>query len=102
MSMYKHRKIVKRQQTEGVESKAPSTPPKTSSLAQPTTSVELSEPPSALQSIAFEEPPTLTETWEALYVPPLPGSPTLAEWQQELREIEWECDKDVWESCPYD
>ncbi len=99
--MYKRPKTVKHQQLEGVESKTPSTPPKPSSLAQPTTSVELSEPLSPEQSIAFEEPPTETEAWEALYVPPLPNSPTLAEWQQELREIEWECDKDVWESCPY-
>ncbi len=100
--MYKRPKTVKHQQLESVESKTPSTPPKTSSLAQPTTSVESSELPSLEQSIAFEEPPTRSEAWEALYVPPLPSSPTLAEWQQELREIEWDCDKEVWESCPYD
>ncbi len=99
--MYKRPKTVKHQKPEGVESKTSSTPPKISSQAQPNTSVELSEP-LLEQSIAFEEPPTETEAWEALYVPPLPSSPTLTEWQQELREIEWDCEKDVWESCPYD
>ncbi len=100
--MYKRPKTIK-QQLEGAEGKTSSSlPSKTSSQAQPPSAVESSDLPFPNQSILFEELPMSTEIWEALYVSPLPNSPTLSEWQQELREIEQECEKDVWESCPYD
>jgi hypothetical protein len=47
------------------------------------------------------EVPPQVEQWEALDVQ-LSNPSLLSLWQQELREIEWEHENDVWESCLYD
>jgi hypothetical protein len=100
--MYKRQRLAKRQQPEVIESKTSSVPSRGSSQAQPFEAVESSPPPFPNQSIESVEPLTPAEHWEALDTQPLPSFPALSQWQEELREIEQECDKDVWESCPYD
>jgi len=94
--MNKRPKIVKHQRREVLEET-------TASVSPPVASP--SESPVASPAAEFTEESvevsTSLERWEALYVPP-PNAPGLSEWQQELREIEWEQHKDAWESQPYD
>lgn len=100
--MYKRQRLTKRQQAEPIESKSSSVPSRASSQAQPLGAVEPSPPHFPHQSIESVEPLTPAEQWSALDTQPLPSFPALSQWQEELREIEQDCDKDVWESCPYD
>lgn len=94
--MNKRPKIVKHQRREVVEETAASVlPPVASPAESPVAS------PAAEFTEESVEVSTSLERWEALYVPP-PNAPGLSEWQQELREIEWEQHKDAWESQPYD
>lgn len=98
--MYNYPKIVKRQGSSAIEENTTASP-KTSSLPQPSKAIELPEAPSPEQSIESVEVPIEAEHWEALDVQPS-NSSLLSIWQQELREIVWEHENDIWESWLYD
>jgi len=99
--MEKYRKLIKRQQLEKSEESTDSRS-RASSLAQnkqPIKSLEAIAPEQAIDEIvAVSSSP---ERWEPIEVYPS-NSSTYSQWQQELREIEWEIENDIWESCPYD
>ena len=103
--MYKRQIPTKRQQAKVTESKPSFVPSRVSSQAQPPTNIEL-PPPDLEQSI--ESQPIETSMPAEHYLsdlgvhPLLNNAPQLSLWLDELREIEWELDKGVWESCPYD
>lgn len=102
--MYKRQIPVKRQQAKTIESKTSSVPSRASDLAQPLTDIELPRP-DLEQSIESQS----TETSMPEHYlsdqgahPLLNNAARISQWQEELREIRWELDLDVWESCPYD
>ena len=101
--MYKRQIPTKRQQAKAVESKSSSVRSRTSSHAQPPIDVELPLPSDA-QSIESLEKLTPAEHYlsDQDVHPLLNNAPQLSQWQDELREIEWELNLDVWQSCPYD
>lgn len=103
--MYKRQIPTKCQQSKAIESKTSSVPSRASFQAQPPTDIEL-PPPDLEQSI--ESQPIETSMPAEHYLSDLGvhrllnNAPQLSLWLDELREIEWELDKGVWESCPYD
>lgn len=103
--MYKRQIPTKRQEVKAIESKTSFVPPRASEGAQPPRDVEL-PPPDLEQSI--ESQPIETSIPAEHYLsdlgvhPLLNNAPQLSLWQEELREIEWELNLDIWESCPYD
>ncbi|MDV2997464.1 MAG: hypothetical protein N4J56_007169 [Chroococcidiopsis sp. SAG 2025] len=99
--MEKYRKLIKRQRPEKTEESADSGLP-ASTLAQADRAIKTPKA-SALEQASDEtaEVPNSPERWEPLNVY-LSNSSTYSQWQQELREIEWEIENDIWESCPYD
>lgn len=99
--MYNHSRIIRHQKAEVNESKPDLRPSTASSLAETTNAIELQKLPSVEQSIESTQVPTLGEHWEAVDAK-LSISFLDSQWQQELREIEWEHDKEIWESCLYD
>ena len=102
ISMDKHPKIVKRQRARVIEPKADSVPTGESSFAQADKPAESAEPAVLEQPIESVEPPMLTQSWQAIDRKSLLYYPAVSQWLEELREIRQECEKDVWESCPYD
>jgi hypothetical protein len=102
ISMDKHPKIVKRQRARVIEPKTDFVPTSESSFAQADESVESAEPAVLEQPIESVKPPMLTESWQAIDRKPSLYYPAVSQWLEELREIRQECEKDVWESCPYD
>lgn len=103
--MYKRQIPTKRQQAKVIESKSSSVPSRASSQAQPPTDIEL-PPPDLEQSIESQSIETSMPAEHYLTDlgahPLLNNAPQLSQWQDELREIEWELSLDVWQSCPYD
>jgi hypothetical protein len=99
--MYNHSRIIRHQKAEDSESKPNPRPSQASSPVQPKDTTQSPKLPEVEQSIESVQLPTLAERWSALDAK-LPISFLDSQWQQELREIEWEHEKDVWESCPYD
>lgn len=99
--MYNYPKIIRHQKAAVSESKPNPRLSKASSSVHSTSATELPELPEVEQSIESVPMTTLAERWLALDAK-LSISSLDAQWQQELREIEWEHEKDVWESCPYD
>lgn len=99
--MEKYRKLIKRQPPEKTEESAESRAriPSLDQAAQPIKSPEA--PVGEQASDETTEVPSSPERWEPLNVYSS-NSSTYSQWQQELREIEWEQASDVWESCPYD
>jgi len=99
--MEKYQKLIKRQRPEKTEESAnsgllASTP---APADRPMKSSKASVEEQAIDETV--EVPSSPERWEPLYVY-TPNSLTYSQWQQELREIEWEIENDIWESCPYD
>ncbi|PSB46816.1 hypothetical protein C7B80_11600 [Cyanosarcina cf. burmensis CCALA 770] len=99
--MDKYRKLLKRQHLQKREKSVEAQKLEASSETLPS-------PPSESPAEAVWQPfreraevPSLPEGWEAIDVQPF-NSTSLSQWQQELREIEWEIENEVWESCPYD
>jgi hypothetical protein len=99
--MEKYRKLIKRQRPEKIEESADSGA-RIPSLNQVTQPIKSPDAP-ALEQASDEtaEVPSSPGRWEALNAYPS-NSLTYSQWQQELREIEWEIENEVWESCPYD
>ena len=99
--MEKYRKLIKRQRPEKTEESADSRAriPSLDQAAQPIKSPEAPVEEQASDETA--EVPSSPERWEPIEVY-TPNSSTYSQWQQELREIEWEIENDIWESCPYD
>ena len=99
--MEKYRKLIKRQRAEKTEESADSRAriPSLDQASQPIKSPEAPVEEQASDETA--EVPSSPERWEPLNVYPS-NSLTYSQWQQELREIEWEIENDIWESCPYD
>lgn len=110
ISMYKNPEIVKHQRGKLMEPETNPVLTNASSLAQLSEFADLLELRSLEQSIEFQEPPTLesqepltaAKHWKAIDRKPLPSIPTLSHWQSELREIQQECEYNIWKSCPYD
>lgn len=105
--MNKQPKIVKRQQDRVIESKTDSVPTSESSFSKADESVESAEPAVLEQSFKSVEPQLPAGTDSAIDSSPLPYypavySPAFSVWSEELKEIRYEYDLDVWESCPYD
>lgn len=100
--MDKQPKIVKRQRARLIESKTDPMPIGESYEAQADESVSSAERAEIEQSIESVDSPLLGESWSAIDSSPLSNYPTVCVWQEELREIRWECDWEAWESCPYD
>jgi len=99
--MEKYRKLIKRQRPEKSEESADSGLP-ASTLAQADRPIESPKTPALEQALdETAEVRSSPERWEPLKVYPS-NSLTYSQWQQELREIEWEIENGVWESCPYD
>ena len=99
--MEKYRKLLKRQDLENSEENA-SAKLRASSRLQTKQPIESPKTPVRQQAIdEIVEVPSSPERWEPLNVSPS-NSLTYSQWQQELREIEWEIENDIWESCPYD
>ncbi|PSB59823.1 hypothetical protein C7B79_28070 [Chroococcidiopsis cubana CCALA 043] len=99
--MEKYRKLVKRHRLEKVEESADSGL-LASTLAQANQPIKSPKAPAGEQaSDEIVAVPSSPDRWESLGVYPS-NSSTYSQWQQELREIEWEQENDVWESCPYD
>ncbi|WP_127024256.1 hypothetical protein [Chroococcidiopsis cubana] len=99
--MEKYRKLIKRHRPEKSEQSADFGLP-ASTLAQADRAIK--SPKASVGEQASDEiveVPSSLERWEPLYVYPS-NSLTYSQWEQELREIEWEQASDVWESCPYD
>ncbi len=96
-------KIVKRRRARSIESKTDSDRAAESSFAQADSDVESAELAALEQSSKSVEPPMAGESWSAI---DRKSSPSyylaVSQWEDELREIRQEGDKDVWESCPYD
>ncbi|OWY67752.1 hypothetical protein B7486_29570 [cyanobacterium TDX16] len=97
----KYRKLVKRQRPEKSEETV-SSDLATSTPAQTDRPMKSSKATALEQAIdETAEVPSSPERWEPIEVY-TPNSSTHSQWQQELREIEWEIENDIWESCPYD
>ncbi len=95
-------KIVKRRRARSIESITDSNRANESSVQpdEPALSVELTALEQSIESI---EPPMLGENWSAIDRKPSPSYyPAVSLWEDELREIRQEGDRDVWSSCPYD
>lgn len=99
--MDKHPKIVKRQRAKIIELKIDSMPT-IASFSQADEAAESVEPAELKQSIESIKPPAPTESWSAIDRTPLGYYPAVSQWLEELREIRLDCDKGVWETCPYD
>ncbi len=96
-------KIVKRRRARSIESKTDSVPRNESSFAQADESALSAELAALEQSLESVEQPMPGESWSAIDRKPLPPYyPAVSQWLDELREISQECDRDMWESCPYD
>ena len=96
-------KIVKRRRARSIASNADSGRESESSFAQASSDVEPEELAELEQSGKFVEPPMAGESWSAIDRKPSPSYYlAVSQWEDELREIRQEGDKDVWESCPYD
>ena len=101
--MDKHPKIVKRQRARLTQPHIDCTPTSESSFAGASSDVEPEELAELEQSGKFVEPPMAGESWSAIDRKPSPSYYlAVSQWEDELREIRQEGDKDVWESCPYD
>jgi hypothetical protein len=101
--MDKHPKIVRRQRARSIESKTDSVPRSESSFARADESALSAELAEVEQSEKSVEPPMPGESWSAIDRKPSPSYYlAVSQWEDELREIRQEGDKDVWESCPYD
>lgn len=103
--MYKRQNPTKRQQAKAIESKTSFVPPRASSQAQPPTDIELLPPDlePSIESQSIETSMPAEHYLSDLGAHPLlNNAPQLSQWQDELREIEWDLNLDVWESCPYD
>ena len=99
--MEKYRKLIKRQRPEKTEESADSRA-RIPSLYQASQPIKSPEAPVGEQaSDEIMEVPSSPERWEPLNVYPS-NSLAYSQWQQELREIEWEIENDIWEFCPYD
>ncbi|PSB48540.1 hypothetical protein C7B80_05660 [Cyanosarcina cf. burmensis CCALA 770] len=99
--MEKYRKLVKCQRPEKIEQSDDSGLP-ASTPVQANQPIKPSNAPVGEQALEpIVEVPSSPERWESLGVYPS-NSSTYSQWQQELREIEWEIENDIWESCPYD
>jgi hypothetical protein len=99
--MEKYRKLVKRQRPEKIEKSADSG----LSASTPAPANQRIKPSNApVEEQAIDEAAEVLSSpdrWEAIEVYPS-NSSTHSLWQQELREIEWEIENEIWESCPYD
>ena len=96
-------KIVKRRRARSIESNTEEDRASESSFAQASSDVEPAELADLEQSGKFVEPPMAGESWSAIDRKPSPSYYlAVSQWEDELREIRQEGDKDVWESCPYD
>ena len=99
--MEKYRKLVKRQRPEKIEKSADSG----LSASMPAPANQRIKPSNApVEEQANDEAAEVLsspERWEAIEVYSS-NSSTYSQWQEELREIEWEQASDVWESCPYE
>ncbi len=103
ISMDEQPKIVKRRRARSIESKTESDMANESSFAGASSDVEPEELAELEQSGKFVEPPMAGESWSAIDRKPSPSYYlAVSQWEDELREIRQEGDKDVWESCPYD
>lgn len=101
--MDKHPKIIKRRRTRIIEPKADSMPIGESSVELADEPVESAEPAVLEQTIESLEALTPVEDCSASNAYPSPCIiPQFSQWHSELREIEWDLSKDIWESCPYD
>ncbi|URD53696.1 hypothetical protein [Chroococcidiopsis sp. CCNUC1] len=99
--MEKYHKLIKRQRSAKSEESADSGLP-ASTLAQAERPIKSPKAPDGEQEIdETAAVPSSPERWEPIEVY-TPNSLTYSQWQQELREIEWEIENEVWESCPYD
>ena len=95
-------KIVKRRRARSIESITDSNRANESSVQpnEPALSVELADQEQFFESIAPHSP---AESWSAIDRKPSPSYyATVSQWEDELREIRQEGDRDIWESCPYD
>lgn len=102
--MYKRQILTKRQQAKTVESKTSSVPSRASFQAQPTIDIEL-PPPDLEQSIEFQSTETsMPEHYlsDQGVHPLVNNAAKISQWHSQLREIEWDLNLDVWDSCPYD
>lgn len=100
--MDKQPKIIKRRQA-GITS------PHTDSTSMGESSFTGVEPPAeSAESTPLEqffessEPYLPAESLPAIDMQPLPYYPAIFQWKEESREIRYESDFDVWDSCPYD
>lgn len=100
--MEKHPKIIKRQRARLTEPKIDSTPMSESSFTGAEPPAQSAEPAPLEQFFESMEPYSPTESLPAVDRQPLPYYPAVFQWKEELREIRYESDFDVWDSCPYD
>lgn len=101
--MYKRQIPIKPQQPKALESKSSSVPSRASHLAQPPTDAELPLPDleQSIESVVSSTPAEHYLSDLGAH-PLLNNAARISQWHSELREIEWELNKAVWESCPYD
>lgn len=102
-----HPKIIKRQPARLTEPKIDSTPTSESLEVEASEPAQSAQPAHKQQFFESVEPYLPADSWSAIDRNPLPYYstvyyPAVSHWLDELREIRQECDRDVWESCPYD
>ncbi len=100
--MEKQPKIIKRRRAGITEPHTDSTPTSQSSFTRVELPAESAEPAPLEQFFESSQPHLPIESLPAIDRQPLPYYPAIFQWKEELREIRYESDFDVWDSCPYD
>ena len=100
--MEKQPKIIKRRRAGITEPHTDSTPTSQSSFTRVEPPAESAEPAPLEQFFESSQPHLPIESLPAIDRQPLLYYPAIFQWKEELREIRYESDFDVWDSCPYD
>lgn len=95
-------KIIKRRRAGITESKTDFTPISESSFTEVEPLAQSAESAPLEQFFEPVEPYLPAESLPPIDRQPLPYYPAVFQWKEELREIRYESDFDVWDSCPYD